>query len=145
MKRLILSVLALATASCQQSSPESDRNAVSENSPLPTHPAGETGDRIPSADNADYFLLKASVLKGGNVIALSRRDSSQSGSVYSNREFQCEKGLVRYLGSGDSRAAAEKSQRPPDAFGKLVEGSSAYRTAQVACGKFKKPVIAPIS
>jgi hypothetical protein len=145
MRILLLPALALAAASCQPSSPEPDREAVSESSPLPSHPADETGDRIPSVDNADYFLLKASVLSDGNVVALSRRDSSQRGSVYSKREFQCEKGLVRYLGSGDTRAAAEESQQPPDEFGKLVKGSSAYLTAQVACGKYKKPVTAPIS
>lgn len=107
--------------------------------------ANETGDHIPAVDGAEYILLAAAELPNGNVTALSRRQSVQSGTSYAFREYQCGEGLVRYIGSGDTREKAEVVRFAGDPFGKLVEGSSAYLTAQVACRKFKKSVRAPLS
>lgn len=128
--RASIAILASFVLAACQPAPEDDPEKSGQ-----VTPRDETGDPIPSVDSATYVLLDAKRLPTGTVQAISRRDSVDGTSVYSNREYRCEDRTFRYIGSGDTRADAEKNKTSTDSFSELIEGSSAYLTGQVACKK----------
>jgi len=140
---IALIMLLLALAGRQRASEPQAKVANTAEPDLP-FPRNETGEPIPFPDKADYALLSAAQLPNGNVTSVSRRYSEQSGVTYTYREFQCEKGLLRTLGSGDTRTQAEIKRSPSEKFGKLYNGSSAYLTAELACARFGKKATAPL-
>lgn len=141
--RMVPAAVALLTAACGQAPSDAAHQAEPPET-VPSHPADEAGEPIPAVDAAEYVLLEAKQLDNGNITALSRRHSAQSGSTYSYREYECATGMFRYLGSGDTRQDAEKVRFGSDPFTKLVDGSSAFLTGQTACAKFGKTITAPI-
>lgn len=87
---------------------------------------------IPSDPSAQYFVME----KGGNKInpTLTIGRLGSSGTSYAKRIFDCNNETVKYLGTGDSLDAMEKS-KPDPKMAPIVTGSIAYYQWQYACGK----------
>lgn len=85
---------------------------------------------VPSDPNATFYLLDKAQDNGKSVVITKREGSS--GVSYSSRLYDCLDYTVKYLGTGDTRAAMEQS--PPDAaMSPIIPGSIASDIAQIAC------------
>lgn len=85
---------------------------------------------IPSDPNAKYYVIDKAK-KNGNAVIITQRIGS-SGVSYSSRLYDCANGAVKYLGTGETRAAMEASV-PDPSMGPITPGSIADYVGQEAC------------
>lgn len=92
--------------------------------------AAEPPVSIPSDSKAQYSVLEKNGTGTERTIVTKRVGSS--GTSYSRRIYNCKENTVRYLGTGDTRAAMNSS-RPDPTIAPIVEGSIAYYVGLHAC------------
>jgi len=137
MRALLVGLLVLVSGCSERSNEQvanTDNEASFTTSPAPPPEEEGTPYSAPADPNATYSLLSVKPVKGGNIIAMTRRVGS-SGTSYSNREIDCGAQLARYIGEGDTREEAEKPSSNPGEMAALVEGSSSHAAVQAACTK----------
>ncbi len=87
---------------------------------------------IPSDSRAEYTALQITPKPNGLVEILSQR-VGPSGTSFAMREVNCRTNQARYIGEGDTRAAAMRRKNPPWEMGPLFEGSISWHVSQFAC------------
>lgn len=97
-----------------------------------TETNANTTIKIPSDINAEYTVIN----KGGSKSkpTLTTKRVGSSGINYSKRLFDCQAGLTKYLGTGDTLDEMNKSMPDPQ-MSELVQGSIAYYQWKYACNR----------
>ncbi|WP_411726455.1 hypothetical protein [Methyloglobulus sp.] len=92
--------------------------------------AAEIPLNVPSDPKALFFVLEKGGSESERTIVTKRVGSSGTG--YSKRLYNCADNTVKYLGTGDSLEAMNKSNPDPK-MGSISEGSIAYYVGFEAC------------
>ena len=85
---------------------------------------------MPSDSNAKFYTLDKAKKDGMSVIITKRIGSS--GVSYSSRLYDCHDNTFRYLGTGETREAMEKSH-PDENMSPIIKGAIAYYVGLEAC------------
>ena len=85
---------------------------------------------VPSDPKAAYTILEVGGTWPDRTV-ITRRDGP-SGVSYSKRLYDCENSTVKYLGSGDSLEAMEKSKPDPQ-MAPIADNSIAYYVGLEIC------------
>ena len=85
---------------------------------------------MPSDPGAHYYVVDKAK-QNGNAVIITQRIGS-SGVSYSSRLYDCAGSMVKYLGTGETRAAMEASV-PDPAMGPVAPNSIADYVGREAC------------
>lgn len=85
---------------------------------------------VPSDPHARFFVLEKE--GGGGIYTIVTKRVGTQYISFSKRLYDCAENTVKYLGSGDSLDAMEKS-KPDERMGPIIKGSIAYYVALQVC------------
>jgi hypothetical protein len=100
--------------------------------PIMGQPVAAQPISVPSDPRASYTALAIRPLANGRVEITTQR-IGPSGTSFAVREIDCRTRSFRYLGEGDTRAAAEARRSPSPTMGALFQGSISDHVAAFAC------------
>lgn len=86
--------------------------------------------RIPSDSKANYTVIEKN--SRGDFRTIITKREGVSGVSYSERLYDCSKGFVKYLGTGDTLEQMKSSSADPD-MTPIVDQSIAFYIGQEAC------------
>lgn len=87
---------------------------------------------VPSDSRATYDLVE--LRKAGTKRVVVTKRVGPSGTSFAIREVDCKAQAFRYLGEGDTLAAAKRSKKA-ESMSPLSQGSISYYVALEACSK----------
>lgn len=87
-----------------------------------------------NSDTAKYFVLEKNmkVNNNKNLRSIVTKRVGSSGTTYSKRLYDCKNNTVKYLGTGDSIEAMNKSKED-EKMGAIFNGSIAYEVGLIIC------------
>lgn len=87
-----------------------------------------------NSDSAKYFVLekKFNVNSNKNLRSIVTKRVGSSGTTYSKRLYDCKNNTVKYLGTGDSIEAMNKSKEDAN-MSPIFTGSIAYEVGLIIC------------
>ncbi|MFA6741012.1 MAG: hypothetical protein WCR78_05915 [Arcobacteraceae bacterium] len=87
-----------------------------------------------NSDKAKYFVLEKNmkVNNDKNLRTIVTKRVGSSGTTYSKRLYSCKNNTVKYLGTGDSIDAMNKSKEDVN-MSPIVSGSIAYEVGLIIC------------
>lgn len=91
-----------------------------------------------NSDIAKYFVLEKNlkVNTNKNLRSIVTKRVGSSGTTYSKRLYDCKNNTVKYLGTGDSIDAMNKSKEDTN-MSPIVTGSIAYEVGLIICSDNK--------
>lgn len=94
----------------------------------PTLPPPNRGDQfaVPSDGAAVHWLLEWQPMPNGHREALSRRDGTNSGTIFARVEIDCDLPQYRPLGEGDTVQEAQQTHSSLGGMEDIVPGSIQY-------------------
>ncbi|WP_200784207.1 hypothetical protein [Klebsiella quasipneumoniae] len=85
---------------------------------------------VPSDPKAKYTVLETGT--SGDLKTIVTKREGKAGISYSQRAYDCQHRLVKYLGSGES-IEQMKSSKPDEKLAPITEESIAWYVGQEAC------------